>query len=110
MAAVRRIVRGNRLPNIWREGALFSKMGEKGDMCPLIFPFLKWRETDVMTMAAAVRRIVRGKQMTEKMAGRGSRFQNGGETGDAPHYVANAKMAGNVRRGNGNGGQTYSNR
>ena len=63
-----------------------------------------------MTMAAAVRRIVRGKQMTGKMAGRGSRFQNGGDTGYAPHYVANAKMAGNVQRGNGNGGQTYSNR
>ena len=95
-AAVRRIVRGNRIPNIWREGALFSKMGEKGGMCPLILPFQKWQETDNMAMAAAVRRIVRGKQMSEKMAGIGSVFQNGGETGDAPYYVANPKMAGNA--------------
>ena len=95
-AADRRLVRGNRISNIWREGALCSEMGEKRGMCPLILPFQKWRETGDMAMAAAVRRIVRGKQMSGKMAGIGSIFQIGGETGHAPYYVANPKMAGNA--------------
>ena len=50
-AADRRLVRGNRISNIWREGALCSEMGEKRGMCPLILPFQKWRETGNMAMA-----------------------------------------------------------
>ena len=58
-------------------------------------------------MAATVRRIVRGKQISDNLAGRSSVFQNGREAGDAPSYLAKPTIAGNWRRGDGGDGQTY---
>ena len=60
-----------------------------------------------VAMAASVRRIVRGKQISDNLAGRSSVFQSGRE-GGAPSYLAKPKMEGNWRRGDGGDGQTYS--
>ena len=106
-AADRRLVRGNRISNIWREGALCSEMGEKRGMCPLILPFQKWRETGDMAMTAAVRQIVRGKRISDHLAGRSSVFQSGREAGDAPSNLDKPRTAGNWRRGHGWDGLKY---
>ena len=56
-------------------------------------------------MAASVRRIVRGKRISDNLAGRSSVFQNGREAGDAPSYlrqkwqeIGDVAMAVTVRR------------